>query len=245
MSNNSKSIIKDPESHYGIDEYSEDKYIQKRIKKGCNLILPFLKKGSKVLDIGGYDGSLESYLPNDIEYHLMDFDGEALKRAKSDHNAFIRKVKFDEGKMEWEGKLFDVIFCTEVLEHLKDPHRHLKEIKKMLKPGGKLLVSLPNENMLYHRLMSLFGMGVDMMAFDLYKHLHFPTIKQSSDLLSNHFNVCSKKYYIVMSFKATRIENLGKVFNLIPDCVWQGLANVMPGMFARGTIFLCDLTKQK
>jgi 2-polyprenyl-3-methyl-5-hydroxy-6-metoxy-1,4-benzoquinol methylase len=238
-------MIEDPQSHYGIDEYSEDKYIQNRIKKGCALVYPFLKKDSKVLDIGGYDGSLESYLPSQVVYHLMDFDEEALNRAELKHNALTRKVKFDEGEMEWDGQLFDVIFCTEVLEHLKDPHRHLEEIKKMLKPGGRLLVSLPNENMLYHRIMSVFGMGIDMMAFDLYKHLHFPTIKQSNDLLEKYFKVTTREYYIVMSFKATRIERFGKLFNLIPDAVWQGLANLMPGMFARGIIFSCELYDKK
>ena len=39
---------------------------------------------------------------------------------------------------------FDVILCGDVLEHLKSPVKILKKLYKFLKPGGYLVVSLPN-----------------------------------------------------------------------------------------------------
>jgi glycosyltransferase involved in cell wall biosynthesis/SAM-dependent methyltransferase len=44
----------------------------------------------------------------------------------------------------FEPALFDVILCGDILEHLKNPARILKQIKKFLKPKGYLVVSLPN-----------------------------------------------------------------------------------------------------
>ena len=39
---------------------------------------------------------------------------------------------------------FDYIICGDVLEHLNDPWSQLKRLSKFLKPGGKIIVSLPN-----------------------------------------------------------------------------------------------------
>ena len=47
-----------------------------------------------------------------------------------------------EGTLEPAG--FDVITCGDVLEHLKDPDLVLKKLQKYLKPGGFMVVSLPN-----------------------------------------------------------------------------------------------------
>lgn len=40
---------------------------------------------------------------------------------------------------------FDLITCSEVLEHIRNPVRALREMRRMLKPGGKLLLSTPSE----------------------------------------------------------------------------------------------------
>ena len=39
---------------------------------------------------------------------------------------------------------FDYIICGDILEHLKNPWLQLKRLFKLLKPGGKIIVSLPN-----------------------------------------------------------------------------------------------------
>jgi SAM-dependent methyltransferase len=39
---------------------------------------------------------------------------------------------------------FDTVFCTEVLEHLKDPVRCLREMRRVLTPDGRLTLSVPN-----------------------------------------------------------------------------------------------------
>jgi len=44
--------------------------------------------------------------------------------------------------------MFDQIFCVEVIEHLKDDGKLLRDLSAMLKPGGKLLLSTPYE---FHR----------------------------------------------------------------------------------------------
>lgn len=38
---------------------------------------------------------------------------------------------------------FDTVFCFETLEHVDDPPRAIREIQRVLKPGGKLIASAP------------------------------------------------------------------------------------------------------
>lgn len=53
---------------------------------------------------------------------------------------------------------FDVVACLEVFEHLVEPHRAASEIRRVLRPGGTLIVTVPNVAYWRFRLdLALFG----------------------------------------------------------------------------------------
>jgi 2-polyprenyl-3-methyl-5-hydroxy-6-metoxy-1,4-benzoquinol methylase len=222
--------------HYG-DMYAEDKYARARIMKYADIIAKECVQAKSLLDIGCYTGELVAHLPRTINYFGIDFDAEAIKVARAKGLA-VERLDFDNNKLNFDRR-FDIIVLTEILEHLVAPKKLLSQIPALLNPGGFVLVSLPNENTIYHRLMSLCGAGVDMHAFKVYKHLHLPTITQSRQLVSQYLKVIRQDYYINPSARSSRLESLGSFFILIPDCVWVLLANLFPGLFARGVIFLC------
>lgn len=43
--------------------------------------------------------------------------------------------------------LYDIVICFQVIEHIKDDKKLVEEIKRILKPGGRLLLTTPNINM--------------------------------------------------------------------------------------------------
>lgn len=69
---------------------------------------------------------------------------------------------------------FDIIVIGDVLEHLRRPEDLLRELRPHLKPGGKILASLPNSGNLYFRLHIILGNFPedDKGLFDR-THLHF------------------------------------------------------------------------
>jgi len=228
-----------PNLQYG-QMFEKDKYVRQRFEIYKKLLTPYLKPDVKILDIGGYQADLLTLLPKDVRYHVADFDKKALEIAKK-RGAKIQQINIDQDyKKIFPKEKFDIILLTEVLEHLVDPRSVLIHAKGLLKQGGVILISLPNENTIYHRIMSLLGFGLDSYAFKLYKHLHLPTITQSRIFVSKQLKIEKQVYWYHVGFNTTRTEYLGKITKLLPPVGWKLLANNFPGLFARGVIFLCQ-----
>ena len=210
--------------HYG-DMFQNDPYVRKRIEQYCNYMIPKINEGTTILDVGGYMGDTLGLLAQKCEkqfqYHLVDFDDKALEIAR-ERGAHVYKTHLDTESIDKyiPNLKFDIILCTEVLEHTLNPHKHIQKIKELLKDNGLCIISLPNENSIFHRLMSVIGSGVDQCAFELYKHLHLPTISQSKNFVSEYFKIKNISYYINPSLKASRASWLGSLLTLFPDTFW-------------------------
>lgn len=58
--------------------------------------------------------------------------------------------------IDFEAGVFDLVFCLELLEHVVDPYFVLREIHRVLKPKGKLVLSVPNPYHFKEILWNLF-----------------------------------------------------------------------------------------
>lgn len=212
-----------------------DKYVRMRLNIYNSLLKPFLKSKIKVLDIGCYTGDLLRIFPSQIDYYGIDIDESALEIAKK-RGAKVIKLDLENETIPLKQE-FDIILATELLEHLKDPERLIEQIKHLLKEDGVVLVSLPNECTIYHRIKVLFGKGIDGTGFACHYHLHFPTIKQNDEFIRKHFKIIGKRYWIHTDVGGI----LGKILGKVSDKFWLGLAHFWPSLFARGVIYLCRI----
>lgn len=55
----------------------------------------------------------------------------------------LAKVMMDVNEIPFEDDTFDVIFCNHVMEHMEDDYRAMKEILRVLKPGGWAIMQSP------------------------------------------------------------------------------------------------------
>lgn len=83
--------------------------------------------GLKTLDVGSASGRNKDYFPNST---TVDID----ERANPD-------VVADAHQLPFENESFDCVVCKEVLEHVQKPDVVISEMKRVLKPGGKLVLS--------------------------------------------------------------------------------------------------------
>lgn len=109
-------------------------------------VLP-VDPAQKVLEIGAGSGSTLLYIKEKkLAAQVVGVELMSL-RTSNQQNPLIDKFQIaniEEDDIDAEKEYFDVIICADVLEHLSDPWAMVDKISSYLKPGGKLIVSIPN-----------------------------------------------------------------------------------------------------
>ncbi len=66
-------------------------------------------------------------------------------------------VDVSEERLPFDDSSFDLVYFSEVLEHLYNPDFAMEEFKRVLRPGGRLLLTTPNLAAWYNRILLLVG----------------------------------------------------------------------------------------
>ena len=109
------------------------------LKNKLNLINSLQPNKGRILDIGTGTGDFLSVAKND---GWQTIGVEPSDRAKA--IAKNKGVSFVEETSELENNSFDVISMWHVLEHVPDLDKQIKELKRLLKPTGTLIIAVPN-----------------------------------------------------------------------------------------------------
>ena len=115
--------------------------------------------GRRVLDLGCRDGALtQAYLAGN-EVVGVDADQDALADAAR-LGIETRWADLDQ-PLDLPDVSFDVAVAGELLEHLRDPEQLVAEVRRVLRPGGTFVASVPNAYRLKRRLSFLLGRPPD------------------------------------------------------------------------------------
>lgn len=119
---------------------------------------------NKILDVGCGDGQYYAkyIIPFAHEYIGLDISYEAIEKfnelKKEFPNVNVKGITHDVNKeFPFEKNYFDVVLWIENAEHLVFPLDTLKHIEKVLKPGGILIMTVPNTVQFWNRILFLFG----------------------------------------------------------------------------------------
>jgi len=125
-----------------------------------------------VLDMGcgpGYFAYLLKQNNPEITIHGFDISKSALDRAKYVDKKF--ELDIDKQDVPQQDDYYDVIVCTEFLEHIYDVKHALSEMYRLLKKGGIGVISVPNYSFWRYRIDSLLGKIPHTMLNE--KHIRF------------------------------------------------------------------------
>jgi len=129
---------------------------QKRLKEIIKLLPD--GKNLKILDAGCGEGHLLSLIKNKLpgaQLFGVDVTAIALLSAQKriPEGNFINN---DICRLSFQDNFFEVVICSEVLEHIYQYQQALSELKRVLKPNGLLIITFPHE-WLFTVLRFIFG----------------------------------------------------------------------------------------
>jgi SAM-dependent methyltransferase len=114
-----------------------------------------LPAGARVLDIGAGSCPYRSLFAH-CDYRTQDFSG--LQDDQLRHGGYGRiDYVCDAADIPAPEASFDALLCTEVLEHLVDPVRVVKEFARLLRPGGRLMLTAPLGSGIHQEPHHYFG----------------------------------------------------------------------------------------
>ena len=99
----------------------------------------------RVLDAGCGHGYLLASI-NQREVKTVLYGCDISKNSEEQVRKFIPSAKFSLCSlydMPYEDDFFDLVFCTEVIEHLSSPCEAISELFRVLAPKGRLIVTIP------------------------------------------------------------------------------------------------------
>ncbi|MBI3526322.1 MAG: class I SAM-dependent methyltransferase [Betaproteobacteria bacterium] len=111
--------------------------------------------GSQVLDVGAGSCPYRADFAH-CEYHTQDFT--ALKGEQLRHGDY-GSIDYvcDAANIPVAAASFDVVLCTEMLEHVPDPARVVGEFARILRPGGRLMLTAPLGSGLHQEPYHYYG----------------------------------------------------------------------------------------
>ena len=109
----------------------------------------------RLLDIGCWDGTFAAQFIRERECHGIEGNLEACGLA-NDKGVRAQAADIEKG-LPFQNDFFDCVVAAEIIEHVYDTDAFLREIRRVLAPGGILVMSIPNIACLSNRVAMLFG----------------------------------------------------------------------------------------
>ncbi len=147
-----------------------------------------LPEASRVLDIGcGRGVLLEPLAELGFRVYGVELSEEAIRGADPRADIRIARHLSDAG---FEAEFFDQIVLWHVFEHLEDPAGTLAECQRILRPGGRIVIAVPNFSSVQARWS-----GAAWFHLDPPRHLyHFP-VEALRRLLERSGFTCTGTYH--------------------------------------------------
>lgn len=169
-------------------------------ERGFSALSLIEKNSNKILELGTGNGEFMSEIKK-RGYNVIGLDifpNKALLERGFD----VRKHDLNK-VLPFKKSSLDVVIALEVLEHLYNPYEMMKEIKRVLKPRGYAIISMPNTGSIFSRIGQLYEKRMDNL--DIYWHHYQPSINSIRNLVSKGLKI--EKEIFISSFRRLRIFN--------------------------------------
>jgi ubiquinone/menaquinone biosynthesis C-methylase UbiE len=236
-----------------------EKY-QERIRQlEWDAIFQYIPKNAQFLDVGCGAGYSLMKAKNQLNCDIKGIDPEpgahGVGRYTSEEWKSLPIIQGSAENLPYEDNSFDVVYSSHVLEHVNSEQQALDEMKRVLKPGGVLIIGMPTAAMSWVALLSawLFTTHINIYHFirslgkkTAFKNFirifittshSFPRAKYSGyDLI--HYCITNWKKTVENSFDIEKIITPG--LYPYPDYIqWFPLIKI--GRLSSSVFFICKI----
>lgn len=160
-----------------------------------------VSRTDRFIDIGCGEGYLLSLLSQTKQIVGLDISKVALARAKEllKEKPCIHLIYGNAQKLSFADNSFDKIVCSELLEHVPDPKSVIKEIYRVLKKEGVVVISIPDEKRIQNIMRVLKFLGMRKLIHSARKkedyewHLYISNLKFVQDIIEDFFKILEVK----------------------------------------------------
>jgi len=218
-------------SYIDMDKNKEIHYVESHKHEFQKTIesIPSSPEPLKILDIGPTPFTMfikEKFQHYDVwALDLTNLMEERFKNA----GIQLKTCDLDNCSLPFEDEYFDIVIFTEVLEHIFSPPTDvLTEIKRIIRPSGKLILSVPNIARLSNRIKLLFGMTPLVNGDDQMKkgwvhghgHIHEYTKKEILSLCKSlNFNISRVQMLSICPLDRVHIDKRINLTRFLYDCI--------------------------
>jgi SAM-dependent methyltransferase len=145
------------------------RFFRERINLGLRMIAD--RRYAKALEVGYGAGAVLLAIAASVdELHGIDLDADpAITQAwLASHGRTARLLKGSVYELPYETAEFDLVLCFSVFEHLHQYEQGLREVARVLKPGGRFLLGMPAVN-------TMMELGFRAIGFKTINETHVTT----------------------------------------------------------------------
>lgn len=169
-----------------------------KLKTALELIDNSGTKPKNILDVGCASGWMLSKISE--KYPKAQCTGIDVYKKAIEYGQKLYKnlrlISVDAHKLPFKDKFFDLVICTELLEHVENPQKVLSEIKRILVPNGIAIIEMDSGNFLFQMVWHLWTNVRNGVWRD--SHIHtFNTKILESMIQDSGFVITQKKVFNV------------------------------------------------
>lgn len=188
--------------------------------KWIEYCLKSLPKGLRILDVGAGEMPYKKFCDH-LDYYSQDFcayngigDKKGLHSTTFDTSMI--NIISDITNIPIDDAYFDVIMCTEVLEHIPNPINAFIEFTRILKPGGYLILTAPFCSLTHYSPYHYYT-GFNKYFYELLLRNDFRIIEVRS--YGNYFEYLAQEIYrvhtIAKKYSNIKINIIDKLVQLL------------------------------
>jgi O-antigen biosynthesis protein len=203
-----------------------------------NLISSLNIKNKKILDVGCGFGNKKLAENNSVLG--IDISNIALKEAEK---RYEKALKRDIEKGLRLKEKFDVIFLLDILEHIKNPEKLLRNCKNLIKKEGRIIINVPNSYNLFNRVIWIKNKKIDLTdrahihGLKESEHITRFSIEKIEKLIkNNNLKIIKKEYFFP---NKTELKKIKKYEFILKTINYSKIYKIVPGSLSFSFFYVC------